>query len=59
MDEDRNLNISRINDILDDVLEYSNDIIIGWTSGIINNELDVKKVFKDKDIQIFTLKSNS
>lgn len=56
LDEDRNLNISRINDILDDVLEYSNDIVIGWTSGIINNEIDVKKVFKDKDIQIFTPK---
>lgn len=52
---DRTLNVNRINDILDDVLEYS-EIFVGWTSGIIENEEEVKKIFQSKGIEILTPK---
>lgn len=56
LDNNRQLNTSRINDILDDVSEYSEDIFVGWTSGIINNEDNVKKIFENKGLTITTPK---
>lgn len=55
LDNKKKLNVTRLSDILSDVLDYS-DVIVGWTSGIIANEDEVKKVFEDKGIEILTPK---
>ena len=56
IDDKKNVNIQHLKDILDDVNSFSEDIIVGFTSGIINNEGDVKKVFEEFKIKIFTPK---
>jgi len=44
------LDIRRIREILDDVKEYSEKIIFGMISGVIENEGEVKKIFEDYGI---------
>lgn len=56
LDSEKNLNLSRIDEVLSDVSEYSSEIFVGWTSGIINNDEEVKKIFESKDIKILTPK---
>ena len=56
LDSDRNLNVNRIEEIISDVKEYSEKIVVGWTSGIINNETEVKEKFKSLGIEILTPK---
>lgn len=53
---DRTLNVDRIEEIIKDVNEYSEKIVVGWTSGIIKNEKDVKEKFKSLNIEILTPK---
>lgn len=56
LDNDKNVNIEHLENILEDVGCFSEKIIFGLTSGIINNEEDVKKICKSKGIEIFTPK---
>ena len=56
LDFERNLNLDRIEEIISDVKEYSENIVVGWTSGIINNEEEVKEKFKSLGIEILTPK---
>jgi len=50
----RELNIQRLNEILNDVSEYSNNILFGMISGIIKNEVEVKKAIETKGITVKT-----
>lgn len=54
LDENKNLNINRLNDILKDVTQYSESIFIGMTSGILNNEEDIKKLVNEFNLDIKT-----
>ncbi|MBI5681163.1 MAG: type I-B CRISPR-associated protein Cas7/Cst2/DevR [Methanobacterium sp.] len=54
LNKNEELNISRLNEILSDVKEYSDNIIFGMISGVINNEESVKKVFEDHNIPVKT-----
>lgn len=54
LDENRNLDKQRLDDILKDVLAYSDKIFIGMTSGIINNEKDIKDLAKKYNLDITT-----
>ncbi len=53
---DRTLNVDRIEEIIKDVNEYSEKIVVGWTSGIIKNEEEVKDKFESLGIEILTPK---
>ena len=53
---DRNLNPDRIEEIILDVKDYSEKIVVGWTSGIIGNEIEVKEKFESLGIEILTPK---
>ena len=53
LDQEKNLNLDRIKEVLNDVNDYSEKIIIGWTSGIINNEEEVKEELENTDFIIF------
>ena len=55
LDVEKNLNLERINEILEDVSSFSDEIVVGWTSGIINNEKEVKKLFESREIEILTV----
>ncbi|PWB54524.1 MAG: type I-B CRISPR-associated protein Cas7/Cst2/DevR [Candidatus Methanoperedenaceae archaeon] len=50
----RELNIQRLNEILSDVSEYSDTILFGMVSGIVKNEAEVKKAVEAKGIQVKT-----
>ncbi len=50
----RELNIQRLNEILDDVSEYSDKILFGMVSGVIKNEAEVKKAVEAKGIKVKT-----
>lgn len=50
----RELNIQRLNEILSDVSEYSDKILFGMISGVVKNEADVKKAVEAKGIQVKT-----
>lgn len=50
----RELNIQRLNEILSDVSEYSDKILFGMVSGVVKNEADVKKAVEAKGIQVKT-----
>lgn len=50
----RELNIQRLNEILSDVSEYSDQILFGMVSGVVKNEADVKKAVEAKGIQVKT-----
>lgn len=50
----RELNLQRLNEILDDVSEYSDKILFGMVSGVVKNEAEVKKAFEAKGIKVKT-----
>ncbi|MGB9614785.1 MAG: type I-B CRISPR-associated protein Cas7/Cst2/DevR [Fervidobacterium sp.] len=50
----RELNIQRLNEILKDVSEYSNTILFGMVSGVIKNEAEVKKTVEANGIKVKT-----
>lgn len=50
----REINIQRLNEILDDVLSYSNKILFGMISGVVKNEVEVKKAVEAKGITVKT-----
>lgn len=52
LEEGRNLNILRLNQILDDVSEYSSAIHFGMVSGIVKNENEVKKAIEARGIEV-------
>lgn len=54
LDENKNLNVERLDDILKDVFQYSDKIFIGMTSGIINNEKDIKKLAAKYNLDVKT-----
>lgn len=56
LDQEKNLNLNRIKEVLKDVNDYSEKIIVGWTSGIINNEEEIKKELEN--IDFITFKEN-
>ena len=53
IDENRNLNVNRLKEILEDVGEYG-DIYFGMISGVINNEDEVKNMLNDLEIEVLT-----
>ncbi len=50
----REVNIQRLNEILDDVSDYSDKILFGMVSGIVKNETEVKKAVEAKGISVKT-----
>jgi len=52
LNDKRELNLQRIDEILSDVAEYSDTILIGMVSGVITNEAEVKDVIKAKGIEV-------
>lgn len=50
----RELNIQRLNEILDDVSKYSGKMLFGTISGIVSNEAEVKKAVEAKGIKVKT-----
>jgi len=50
----RELNIQRLNEILDDVSEYSDKILFGMVSGVVKNEAEVRKSIEAKGIKVKT-----
>lgn len=50
----RELNIQRLNEILDDVSNYSDRILFGMVSGLVKNEAEVKKAVEAKGINVKT-----
>lgn len=54
--EGRELNTTRIKEILEDVSGYSDNILFGMVSGVISNEEKVKEVFESKGIEVKTPK---
>jgi len=48
----RELNIPRLNEILDDVLEFSDTILFGMVSGVIANEAEVRNAVTAKGIKV-------
>lgn len=54
LNKGRELNLQRLNEILDDVSEYSDKILFGMISGIVSNEADVKKTIEAKGIKVKT-----
>jgi CRISPR-associated protein Cst2 len=54
LDSQRNLNINRFREILDDVSAYSDSILFGMVSGVINNEDEVRDVLSEKGIEVLT-----
>lgn len=53
---ERKINTNRLSEILMDVKEYSDNILFGMISGIIENEEDVREIFKKAGIEIKTPK---
>jgi len=54
LDSKRNLNITRLSQILDDVSAYSSDILFGMVSGVVSNEGEVKELLSEKGIEVLT-----
>jgi CRISPR-associated protein Cst2 len=54
LNDGRELNLQRLNEILNDVSEYSDKILFGMVSGIIKNEAEVKKAIEAKGISVKT-----
>jgi len=54
LEKGRNLNVHRLNEILDDVTKYSNKVFFGIISGIISNEADIKTAVEAKGIKVST-----
>jgi CRISPR-associated protein Cst2 len=54
LDDGRKLNIQRLNEILDDVSEYSDKILFGMVSGVVKNAAEVKKIVDTKGITVKT-----
>lgn len=54
LNNERELNIQRLNEILSDVSEYSDKILFGMVSGVVKNEVEVKKAIEAKGIQVKT-----
>jgi len=54
LNNEREVNIQRLNEILDDVSEYSDKILFGMVSGLVKNEAEVKKAVEAKGIEIKT-----
>jgi CRISPR-associated protein Cst2 len=50
----RELNLQRLNEILNDVSEYSDKILFGMVSGIVKNEAEVKEAIEAKGIGVKT-----
>lgn len=50
----RELSIQRLNEILDDVSEYSDKMLFGMVSGIVKNEAEVKKAVEARGIKVKT-----
>ncbi|MCX9012356.1 MAG: type I-B CRISPR-associated protein Cas7/Cst2/DevR [Candidatus Methanoperedens sp.] len=50
----REINIQRLNEILDDVSSYSDKILFGMISGVVKNEAEVKKAVEAKGIIVKT-----
>ncbi len=48
------LNIPRLNEILDDVSTYSDKILFGTISGVVSNEPEMKKALETKNIKVQT-----
>lgn len=56
LDAERNLNVQRLKEILDDVSSYSNSVLFGMVSGLVNNEDEVREALEEKGIEILTPK---
>jgi len=54
LNQKRELDINKMMEILDDVSNYSEKIIFGMVSGIIQNEEDVRKALEEKGISVTT-----
>jgi CRISPR-associated protein Cst2 len=54
LDNKRELNIQRLNEILNDVSEYSDKILFGMVSGVVKNEVEVKKAIEARGIKVKT-----
>ena len=54
LNDGRELNLQRLNEILNDVSEYSDKILFGMVSGIVKNEAEVKKAIEAKGISVKT-----
>lgn len=54
LENGKDLNIQRLNEILDDVLKYSNKLFFGMISGVVSNETDVKAAVEEKGIKVTT-----
>ena len=54
LNDKRELNLQRLDDILSDVSEYSDTILFGMLSGVIANEPKVKSALKAKGIEVKT-----
>lgn len=54
LNDGRELNLQRLNEILNDVSEYSDKILFGMVSGIVKNEAEVKKAIEEKGISVKT-----
>ena len=54
LDSKKNLNITRLSQILDDVSAYSSNILFGMVSGVVSNEDEVKDLLSEKGIEVLT-----
>jgi CRISPR-associated protein Cst2 len=54
LDSERNLNVARLSQILDDVSAYSSDVLFGMVSGVVGNEDEVKELLAEKGIEVLT-----
>jgi len=52
LNKGRELNIQRLDEILNDVSEFSDKILFGMVSGVIINETEVKSAVKAKGIEV-------
>ena len=53
IDENRNLNVNRLKEILEDVKEYG-EIYVGMISGVVANEDEVKDVLNGLELEVLT-----
>lgn len=54
LDSRKNLNITRLSQIFDDVSAYSSDILFGMVSGVVSNEGEVKELLSENGIEVLT-----
>ncbi len=54
LDNKRQLNVSRLKEILDDVGGYSDQLFFGMISGVVKNEAEVKAALEKKKIEVRT-----